>query len=276
MPVLTRARVGGLPSSAAIDRDVRALVEQSLSIYEIDLEELERARPDVVVTQDLCDVCAVGVDDVRSALSRLSRHDVELVSLHPRTLADVLDDVRRVGVAIGADARETRAALEARIEAVRRRATRPQRPRVLTLEWLSPVMVGGLWMPELIELAGGSALVTRAGEMAPTLGPAELEALDPELVLVKPCGYDLERTASEVTLLRDALPWERWARAGTRVYLTDGNAYFNRSGPRLVESLEILAACLDSATFGDFAERHAGAVRRVTRELELEPAFELP
>jgi iron complex transport system substrate-binding protein len=276
VPVLTRARVGGLPSSAAIDRDVRALVEQTLSIYEIDLEALARARPDVVVTQDLCDVCAVGVDDVRSALSRLSLRDTELVSLHPRTLADVLDDVRRVALALGADARKTCAELAARIEVVRRRAARPERPRVLTLEWLSPVMVGGLWMPELIELAGGTPLVTRAGQMAPTLGRVELEALDPDVVLVKPCGYDLERTASEVTLLRDALPWERWVRAGARFFLTDGNAYFNRSGPRLVESLEILAACLDPTTFAELAERHAGAVRSVTRELELLPAFDPP
>jgi iron complex transport system substrate-binding protein len=166
--------------------------------------------------------------------------------------------------------------LEARIENIRRRAVRPHRPRVLTLEWLSPVMVGGLWMPELIELAGGTPLVTRAGEMAPTLTRAELEALTPEVVLVKPCGYDLARTEREVALLRDALPWEPWAEAGTRVYLTDGNAYFNRSGPRLVESLEILAACLDSKTFVDFAARHAGVVRSVTRELEVVPAFELP
>jgi iron complex transport system substrate-binding protein len=216
------------------------------------------------------------VDDVRRALSRLSHRDITLVSLHPRTLADVLADVRKVAAALGADARETCSGLAGRVDAIRLRAARAERPRVLTLEWLSPVMVGGLWMPELIELAGGTPLVTRPAEMAPTLTRAELEALDPDLVLVKPCGYDLARTAGEVTLLRDALPWERWANAGTRVYLTDGNAFFNRSGPRLVESLEILAACVDAARFADFAERHAGVVRAVTRGLDVVPAFELP
>jgi iron complex transport system substrate-binding protein len=273
VPVLTRARVGGLPSSEAIDRGVRELVAQSLSIYEIELESLEAARPDVVVTQDLCDVCAVGVDDVRRALSRLSRRDVALVSLHPRTLADVFDDIGSVARAIDADADPLRASLSQRVEAIRRRSLRARPTRVLSLEWLSPIMVGGLWMPELIELAGGTPLVTRSGEMAPTLSLPELEGLDPELVLVKPCGYDLARTTREVALLREQLPWERWQRAGARVFLTDGNAYFNRSGPRLVESLEILAACIDPRTFTDLAERHAGAVRRVTPSLEVLPAF---
>ena len=128
-------------------------------------------------------------------------------------------------------------------------------------------------MPELITLAGGVPLVTRAGEMAPTLNFAELEELEPELVLVKPCGYDLERTTREIALLREQLPWERWGRAGARVFVTDGNSYFNRSGPRLVESLEILAACVDPPTFSDFAELHAGAVRRVTPSLEVLPPF---
>jgi iron complex transport system substrate-binding protein len=273
VPVLTRARVGGLPSSEAIDRGVRGLVAESLSIYEIDLEALEASRPDVVVTQDLCDVCAVGIDDVRSALVRLSRRDVVIVSLHPRTLADAFDDIGSVATAIDEDARPLRAALSRRVEAIRRRAVGTRRPRVLSLEWLSPVMVGGLWMPELITLAGGVPLVTRAGEMAPTLSLAELAGLDPELVLVKPCGYDLEHTAREIALLREQLPWERWGRAGARVFVTDGNAYFNRSGPRLVESLEILAACFDPQTFSDFAERHAGAVRRVTPSLDVLPAF---
>ncbi len=273
VPVLTRARVGGLPSSEAIDLGVRELVAQSLSIYELDLEALEDARPDVVVTQDLCDVCAIGIDDVRSALSRLSRRDVAVVTLHPRTLSDVFDDVGSVASAIDEDPGPLRAALSQRVQAVRDRAQVARRPRVLSLEWLSPIMVGGLWMPELIELAGGTPLVTRAGEMAPTLNLTELEALDPELVLVKPCGYDLAHATREIGLLRERLPWERWMQAGTRVFVSDGNAYFNRSGPRLVESLEILAACIDPALFSDFAERHAGAVRSVAPSLDVLPAF---
>jgi iron complex transport system substrate-binding protein len=140
---------------------------------------------------------------------------------------------------------------------------------VLSVEWLSPVMIGGLWMPELIELAGGAPLVTGPGEHAPTLAAGELASLEPDVVLIKPCGFDLERTLSERSLVARALPWDRWraVREG-RVFVTDGNAFFNRSGPRLVESLEILAACVNPPAFADFREKHAASMRRLTYELD--------
>jgi iron complex transport system substrate-binding protein len=133
-------------------------------------------------------------------------------------------------------------------------------------------MIGGTWMPELVELAGGEALVTRPGDHAPTLDIAALAKLDPEVVLIKPCGFDLARTLLELELLGTELPWKSWeaVRKG-RVYAADGNAFFNRPGPRLVESLEILAACTHPAAFPDLARRHAASVLRVTPELELVP-----
>jgi len=136
------------------------------------------------------------------------------------------------------------------------------------------VMIGGTWMPELVELAGGTPLVTRPGDHAPTLTRDELARLDPDVVLIKPCGFDLERTAGELALLGANLPWQRWkaVREG-RVHVADGSAYFNRPGPRLVESLEILAACLHPAAFAEERGKHAAAVRRVSAELELEPSL---
>jgi len=277
LPVLTRPRKALPKSSGAIDRAVRDMLADALAVYEVDLERLRSVAPDVVVTQDLCDVCAVALDDVRAALRELARDDVEIVSLKPLRLADVWDDVRRVGTALGESERGERVArsLEQRCTDIARRARNGARsagptPSVLTVEWLDPVMIGGTWMPELVELAGGRALVTEPGQHAPTLSRDELAALEPDVVLIKPCGFDLERTAAELELLERNLPWESWkaVREG-RVFAADGNAYFNRPGPRLVESLEILALCLQGETFADFTPRHASSVRRVTHELEL-------
>jgi iron complex transport system substrate-binding protein len=277
LPALTRPRRALPERSAEIDRAVRAMLEDALAVYEIDLERLKAARPDVVVTQDLCDVCAVSLDDVRRALVELRCADVEVVSLKPTRLADVWDDVRRVGVALGRDGERVAADLAGRASELGRLGARAARaaggrPSVLTIEWLAPVMIGGTWMPELVELAGGEPLVTRPGEHAPTLPLAALAELDPDVVLIKPCGFDLARTRGEIELLREQLPWERWkaVQAG-RVYVADGNAYFNRPGPRLLESLEILAACVHPAAFPELRRRHAKALLRVTPELELRP-----
>ncbi|MEZ5979613.1 MAG: cobalamin-binding protein [Planctomycetota bacterium] len=272
LPILTRPRKALPRASGAIDRAVREILEDALAVYEIELERLESVRPDVVVTQDLCDVCAVSLDDVRAALSKLAREDVAIVNTRPGRLADVWDDVRRIGAALGREEEGERVARElaARCEAIGERArawlerSGERRPRVLTIEWLDPVMVGGTWMPELVELAGGEALVTEPGEHAPTLRLDELRDLDPDVVLVKPCGFDLERTTSELDLLRTNLPWTEWraVREG-RVVVADGNAYFNRPGPRLVESLEILAAAVLGPAFEEFRPKHAGAAFRL-------------
>jgi iron complex transport system substrate-binding protein len=275
VPALTRTRLDSARSSPEVDADVRRLLERALALYELDLDALSRARPDVIVTQDLCDVCAVSFDDVCRATASVFGANVGVVSLHPERLAGIWEDVRRVAGAVARPSAgdELARGLEDRTREIAR-AVPPDTPKptVLSIEWLSPVMVGGLWMPELIELAGGTPLVTQAGERAPTLGPAELHALDPDVVLVKPCGFDLEKTLGERRLVAESLPWASWraAREGS-VFLADGNAYFNRSGPRIVDSLEILAACVHRETFGDFARRHSGSVCRLLYDLRIVP-----
>lgn len=129
-------------------------------------------------------------------------------------------------------------------------------------------MIGGMWMPELVTLAGGSPLVTRAGKHAPTLTKEQLEAIDPDVVLIKPCGFDLKRTLAELHILPQVIPWGSWrAVADGRVFIADGNAFFNRPGPRIVESLEILAACIHATEFGDLVEKHAKSVVRIGKDL---------
>ena len=259
-PVLTRSRIEVGSSSKAIDRAVRAVIRDALSIYEVDERTLAELAPDVIVTQDLCEVCAVSLEDVRAAVARLAHRDrVQVVSLQPTRLADVLGDVERVGVAIGRNGSAVRAGLEMRIGAVAQRATHAStRPRVITLEWIEPLMIGGTWMPELVELAGGIAIGATAGAPAPTIDVQMLGASRPDVVVIKPCGFSIERTLAERDVIERAI-----AGLAARVYVTDGNAFFNRPGPRLVESLEILAACVHPEQFDDFAAKHAESIVRI-------------
>lgn len=263
-PVLTRSRIDPTGSSRAIDAAVRAVIADALSIYTVDDARLAALAPDVIVTQDLCEVCAVSLDDVRAAVARLAhRADVAIVSLRPTRLDDVLGDVERVAAALGRaeEGRAVRARLTDRIQAIAARAARaPSRPRVVSLEWIDPLMLGGTWMPELIELAGGLAVGATAGGPAPTVSAAALADLRPDVVVVKPCGFALDRALAE----RDVL--ERTVLAavpGARVHVTDGNAFFNRPGPRLVESLEIMAACVHPELFADLAVTHRDVIVRL-------------
>lgn len=276
LPVLTCARCLSASDSAAIDRSVNEVLQDALAVYQIDVDKLRELDPDVIVTQNLCEVCAVSLKDVQAAVACLIRPDVHVVSLSPLRLGDILGDIWRVASALqrGAIAERVVAALNERIERVRE-VTRSigERPRVLTIEWLDPIMPGGTWMPELIDLAGGVALATSPGEKTRPLDAAALHALDPQVVVIKPCGFDLRRTCAELPLLK-RLPTARWSafRDG-RVYIADGNAYFNRPGPRIVDSLEILAALLHPAHFPGFARRYQDATLRVTADLGVEPAF---
>lgn len=262
LAVLTSTRMASHGSSGDIDRAVRSVVRDALSLYAIDERKLGELRPDLIVTQDLCEVCAVSLDDVRSAVARLAgSDDVRIVSLNPTRLSHVLDDVERVAAALGreAEGRRVRVELDARIRAIAARASGVTvRPRVVSLEWLDPLMLGGTWMPELIELAGGAAVGARAGELAPTVSSDELRALAPDVVLVKPCGFDVERTLKERDLVERSVLSVVSPKA--RVVVSDGSAYFNRPGPRLVESLEILAACVHPELFSDFARKHAAVM----------------
>jgi iron complex transport system substrate-binding protein len=264
-PVLTRARIDVHGSSRTIDAAVRAVVANALSIYAVDDEKIGALEPEVIVTQDLCEVCAVSLDDVRAAVSRLAqRRPVDIVSLRPTRVEDVFGDIDRVASAIGrtAQGKNVRAELTNRMRAIAARAACASvKPRVVSLEWIDPLMLGGTWMPELIEAAGGTAIGVLAGHPAPTIDVPTLQALRPDVVVVKPCGFSLERTLLERPMLEQSIV--NVVGDSARVYVTDGNAFFNRPGPRLVESLEIMASCAHPELFADFASKHGGVVVRL-------------
>ena len=271
LPILTSSKVLSKGTSLAIDQDVRRVLREALGVYDLDTQRLEQLEPDVIVTQDLCDVCAVSLKDVEAAAVNLLGDHVQVVNLHPMCLEDIWTDMASVARALGAQT-ELASALEerrGRIAAIAERAqAATHRPRTLTIEWLDPIMLGGLWMPELIELGGGTPMVTVPGEKAPTWTDADLARLDPapDVVLVKPCGFDLERTRQEAAAFAQRIGRFDWpAVHNDRVFVADGNAYFNRPGPRIVESLEILASCMQPELFAAEALAHRDAVVRLSQ-----------
>jgi len=247
LPVLTAPKMDPGAGTEAIDRDVRRLVAEGLSVYRIDAEALDRLQPDLVVTQDQCEVCAVSLEDVTAAVCRLARRDVRVVSLSPLSLPDVLESVLTVARALGVPerGRALLGELKGRLASTSSSAPAGPRPRVVHVEWIAPLMVGGHWMHELVEAAGGEhRLGVRDGTTRPVRWD-EVRAYDPEVVVVAPCGFKLPQSRRDLPLLERLPGWSQTAaaRAG-RVFLADGNAFFNRPGPRLVDTAEIVQAAI--------------------------------
>lgn len=254
LPVLTAPQFEIAGASAEIDRRVKDLVRDGLAIYGIDADLLRDLRPDVIVTQDQCEVCGASLADVEAAVGDWTGTDVRIVSCKPLGLADVWTDIRNVGDALDAgDAAERAVAgLRARMNAIAAAAAEmPESPTVATVEWIDPLMAAGNWMPELVAMAGGRNLFGAAGGHAPWITWADLRAADPDVILVLPCGFDMDRSIAEMPALTAQPGWAGLnAVRNGRVFVADGNQYFNRPGPRLAESLEILAEILHPAHFG--------------------------
>jgi iron complex transport system substrate-binding protein len=260
LPVCTAPKLNVHASSGEIDHQVKTLVEKALAVYDVDAALLERLEPDVIVTQSQCEVCAVSLRDVERAVCTWLERCPRIVSLKPDALADVWRDIEDVAVALGAPDRgaELVERLKARMKLIADKARGlADRPRVACIEWVEPLMAAGNWVPELVELAGGVNLFGTAGKHAPWMTWEQLVEADPDVIAFMPCGYDLERTRQDVPLLEANPGWSELKAVRTgRVFVTDGNQYFNRPGPRLVESLEILAEMLHPSAF---RSNHDGA-----------------
>lgn len=255
LPAVTGPKFDVEGSSAEIDKRVRTLVERGLSVYEVDADTLDKLRPDVILTQDQCQVCAVSLADVERAVCEFVHGHPRVVSMHPHTMADIYRDIARIADAIGRpQAGETLiASMQDRLAAVAALVAGRAKKRLAFIEWVDPPMSGGHWMPELIGNAGGISMFGVTGEPSPWITWKDVAAADPDVIVVAPCGYDIEVTRREVRPLARYEIWQqlRAVRNG-HVYLADGNAFFNRPGPRLVESAEILAEIMhpDAADFG--------------------------
>jgi iron complex transport system substrate-binding protein len=260
-PICTSSRLNSEKPSAQIDADVLAIAKQALSIYDIKTDVIEQLQPTHIVTQDQCDVCAVSFADVEKAVAQLTTSHPKVISLQPNVLSDVWADIERVAATLGVESQALLTQLQSRIDACRQKTqglSETERPRVACIEWTDPLMATGNWIPELVELAGGYPVFGVIGQHSPYLEWEALIAADPEAIVIMPCGFDLDRTRQETQPLTQHPEWSslRAVRTG-KVFLTDGNSYFNRPGPRLVDSLEILAEILHPELF-DFAYRGTG------------------
>ncbi|WP_408957013.1 ABC transporter substrate-binding protein [Natrinema sp. 74] len=255
-PAVTRSRIEAdeSASSAEIDRQVLETAETEAGVYEIDVETLDDLEPDAIVTQGMCDVCAVDEAVVADAVDRISA-DPEIVPTDPHSVGDVLDDLERIGRIADREerAREVRRGLESRLEAIRDRTagfSPEDRPRVAIFDWTDPIMIAGHWTADLVDWAGGTYGLADAGERSRPREWDEIRAYDPEVVIAAPCGFGLEQIARNGADLTERDGWDDLTavREG-RVWALDGDHYLNRPGPRLVDTLEALAPIVQPALF---------------------------
>lgn len=268
LPVCSSSKVDVDGSSRAIDDQVRAIVADALSVYRVNARLLDELAPTVIVTQTQCEVCAVSLKDVEQAVCELVSSEPRIVSLAPMDLGDVFDDIGAVAAALGRPERAERlnAGLTARLDSIRERSIQlAERPTIACIEWIDPLMHAENWVPELVEIAGGRVMLGEAGKHSGYFEFERVIEADPEVIAVMPCGFDIPRTAAEMSPLAAQPGWsELSAVRNGRVFLTDGNQYFNRPGPRVVESAEILAELLHPEVF-DFGHRGSGWTEWVDR-----------
>jgi iron complex transport system substrate-binding protein len=219
LPALTSPKFNPEGTSVEVDQRVKKILAEALSVYRVDVELLRSLKPDVIVTQSQCEVCAVSIRDVEQAAADwIAGPPPLIISLAPYSLGDVMADIERQAAKAG------------------------RRPTVGCIEWLEPLMAAANWMPELVTMAGGENLFGDAGQHSPTMRFDRLLTKDPDVIVLMPCGFNIDRTKAELDALVSQPGWTRLkAVREQQVYLTDGNQYFNRPGPRIVESLEILA-----------------------------------
>jgi len=253
LPVLTEAKFNPEGTSAEIDERVKKIVADALSVYRVDAARLRELRPDVIVTQSQCEVCAVSESDVEAAVADWLGAHPKIVSLAPYGFDDIFTDMQRVADTLGAPERgvELVAKLRERLVAIAGKSRNAaKRPSVATIEWIDPLMAAGNWMPTLVEMAGGSNLFGTAGEHSPWMKFDDLAAKDPDLILISPCGFNMDRAAKDLPFLTRNPKWQQLAAVRNhRVFMADGNQYFNRPGPRIAESLEILAEIVHPELF---------------------------
>ncbi|MEO8970333.1 MAG: cobalamin-binding protein [Ktedonobacteraceae bacterium] len=258
LPTVSSPQIMTTTSSAEIDAQIKQRVQAgvsrdeaaltALSIYAIDIEQLQALRPDVIFTQNQCEVCAVSERDVTRAVQQLTGLEPRIVSLSPYRLSEVWQDVLRVGQTLHrrAEAEQLVHGYQQRLDALQTATAKfGSRPRVTILEWLDPIMGSGNWTPELVAYAGGENVFGEAGQHSPWISPEELQSADPDVLVLAPCGYGIERALEDLPILQQHPIWQTLqAVRNGRVYAIDGNQYLNRSGPRLVESAELLGRVL--------------------------------
>jgi iron complex transport system substrate-binding protein len=253
LPVCSEANIPDNLASAAIDQKVKELLYDALSIYTVNLKKIKELEPDVVITQAQCEVCAVSLDDVQEALKGYLDKKAKIISLQPNSLGDIFNDIRNVAEALGVPGNGEKLIedLDERVNIIRHKLKFiDTKPTVACIEWLEPVMVSGNWVPELVSIAGGTSILAEGGKHSPFVKWEDIRQADPDIIIVMPCGFSIERTLREMnTLLLQPGFSELKAIKENRLFIADGNQYFNRPGPRTVDSIEILAEIIHPKQF---------------------------
>lgn len=263
LPSCSEAKFNIHGTSYEIDQRVKAIAQEGLSVYRVDAEKLKGLKPDVILTQTQCEVCAVSAKDVEAAVCELVGSKPQIISLEPNALQDIWSDFQRVADALEVPERgqDLVKRCQERMAGIAEAAhDLPERPRVACLEWIDPLMAAGNWVPELVEMAYGENLFGEAGKHSPWMNWEDLVRKDPDVIIALPCGYDIAKTRNEMSALTQRPDWSNLkAIKKKRIYLADGNQYFNRPGPRIVESLECLVEMLHPGAF-DFEHQGKGWV----------------
>ncbi|MGB7624794.1 MAG: cobalamin-binding protein [Terriglobia bacterium] len=254
-PRITRALVDSDQSCDSIDREVRGRLDEAGTLYDLDFELINRLQPDLILTQQLCTVCAVSYDYVKDAVKGLI-HSPEVVNLEPMCLQDIFENIRTVGRMTGRSNQGEVVidSLQRRVERVRSLVGRsPARPRTFLMEWLDPPFCGGHWNGELVEIAGGLDGIAKAGQPSRRVEWKEIFDFAPEIVVISCCGFSQDRTLREFASIKSLAEWQR-LRADHRpqIFIVDGNQYFSRPGPRIVDSLEMLAVMIHPELESEF------------------------
>lgn len=253
LPVCSSAKFISGSDSAEIDRQVKEILTDAISIYTVDRELIKQLQPDVIITQAQCEVCAVSLKNVEDALQGLLDKECRIISLQPNTLSDVYKEISEIAIILSVSSRadDLLERAEERIEIIRHKLKFiSEKPKVACIEWLDPLMIAGNWTPELVQIAGGDPILTVNGKHSAFIDFDAIIKEDPDIVVVMPCGFSIPRTLQEINLLLDLPGWtDLKAVQNNRIYIADGNQYFNRSGPRLTDSIEILAEIINAKQF---------------------------
>ena len=263
LPHCTQPRFDVKGSSKEIDDRVKATLQSALSVYEVNEVMLADLGPDIIITQSQCEVCAVSLDDVESAVESLAGIKPKIISLQPNSLADIWNDIKVVSRGLDVEDRALQLikTMKDKIQKLNQSVKDLPFQTVACIEWVDPLMAAGNWVPTLVELAGGQNLFGEAGKHSPWMDFKALKAKDPDVIIVMPRGYNISKTIKEMKVLTDHPQWGSLnAVKQARVYITDGNQYFNRPGPRIIDSLEILMEILHEGKF-DFSHHKSGWIK---------------
>ena len=253
LPVCSDANMAHNLSSLEIDKKVKEILTDALSVYTVDREKIKQLAPDVVITQAQCEVCAVSLKEVEAALDNFLDKNTQIVSLQPGSLGEIFNSITEVATALNVQDRAVVLIeeLQERVDIVRHKLKFiDARPTVACIEWMEPMMVSGNWIPELVALAGGASILAEPGKHSPYIDWVDIRLADPEIIVLMPCGFAIERTMKEISIILEQPGFaDLRAVKNNRIYIVDGNQYFNRPGPRIVDSIEILAEIINPKQF---------------------------